>query len=415
MFRNSTPKILVIAEDLRCSGTSEGIVSRSFLSRLRSTYPLSEIDLIYLKTFQSEDYLSLLPCDRIETYYIKTKPGFFTKWVNRVTLKICSFSYYESKLLRTFVKHYNRIDHNYYDTIFVRSTGLKFYSILALKNSEILRKSIINFHDPFPLAWYPGIDLVFNKYHLRQLMVMTDVVKMSMACMTPSSLLSQHLRFLFQSKNFFYTIPHQFVKEVFPFSDIAPDKSDTSARKIVISYHGAIMFGRNIDPLLDAYIEIIENNPIIKAESEFILRLRGQENCRLRMKYAKIQNIKVLDEIDFLKSFKEQQLDSDILIIIENGDDYSITLMGKSPVLASLQKPILVLSPPKSELRTLISSEFVATVSDRMDIKTKLERLILKRINNNNTNQDVFGDYFSQSSFDRIIKNVVEVDDFTKK
>ena len=44
-------KFLVIEQDLRVSGTSQGIISRSFLAKLRLAYPQSIIDVVYLKQY----------------------------------------------------------------------------------------------------------------------------------------------------------------------------------------------------------------------------------------------------------------------------------------------------------------------------------------------------------------------------
>ncbi len=44
-------KFLVIEQDLRVSGTSQGIISRSFLGKLRKAYPDAIIDVVYLKQY----------------------------------------------------------------------------------------------------------------------------------------------------------------------------------------------------------------------------------------------------------------------------------------------------------------------------------------------------------------------------
>ena len=39
-------KFLVVEQDLRVSGTSQGVISRSFLAKLRIAYPKSVIDVV---------------------------------------------------------------------------------------------------------------------------------------------------------------------------------------------------------------------------------------------------------------------------------------------------------------------------------------------------------------------------------
>ena len=55
---------------MRVSGTSQGIISRSFLGKLRKAYPESIIDVVYLKQAPSDDQLELLPVDNIEEHIL---------------------------------------------------------------------------------------------------------------------------------------------------------------------------------------------------------------------------------------------------------------------------------------------------------------------------------------------------------
>ena len=66
-------KFLVIEQDLRVSGTSQGIISRSFLSKLRKAYPEAVIDVVYLKQAPSNDQLELLPVNSIEEHVLNLK------------------------------------------------------------------------------------------------------------------------------------------------------------------------------------------------------------------------------------------------------------------------------------------------------------------------------------------------------
>ena len=65
-------KFLIIEQDLRVSGSSQGIISRSFLAKLRKSYPKSVIDVLYLKHSNSDDDLHLLPVDNIETHVVNS-------------------------------------------------------------------------------------------------------------------------------------------------------------------------------------------------------------------------------------------------------------------------------------------------------------------------------------------------------
>ena len=81
-------KFLIIEQDLRVSGSSQGIISRSFLAKLRKSYPKSVIDVLYLKHSNSDDDLHLLPVDNIETHVVNIKIPFFVKWLFVITLSV---------------------------------------------------------------------------------------------------------------------------------------------------------------------------------------------------------------------------------------------------------------------------------------------------------------------------------------
>ena len=85
-------KFLVIEQDLRVSGTSQGVISRSFLAKLRMAYPNAIIDVLYLKHHESEDCLDLLPIDSIVTHVLNLKIPFFTKWYNKLYWRLFNIS-----------------------------------------------------------------------------------------------------------------------------------------------------------------------------------------------------------------------------------------------------------------------------------------------------------------------------------
>lgn len=399
-------RILVITEDLRISGTSEGIVSRSFIARLRNFFPDGIIHLIYLKSFESDDRLDLLPVDKCEEFEINLKPNTFIKWINRFTRLFLSFSFYEYHLREQFRKIYQCIDHQSYDHIFVRSTGLEFRSILALENSQLLLYSIINFHDPFPKAWYRKSDYAFPKSDIKTLKSMIKIVDKARACITPSQVLSQNLAFLYQSNRKFYTLPHQFVPEVFNL----PAKNQMPENKpdvITLSYHGAHMFGRNIDFILDCFDELCSENSEIKKITVMKMRLKGQENLRLRKKYTHNNNIFISDSVDFFTSFSEQMTESDINILIENGPFYSNVLLGKTSIIDYFQKPVLIFSPDFSEFRAICGDyPFLCSMNNKLEIKQTITRIV-KAFKSGDKVSSPFNDLFTQDYFNRALSKAL--------
>jgi hypothetical protein len=398
-------KFLVVVQDLRVSGTSEGIVSRSFLSKLRIAYPNSIIDVVYLKQFPIDDQLDLLPIDSIETYVLNLKIPFLTKLVNRIYWRLFHVSLNENYIHNVYASYIAKIDYKKYDHIFIRSAGLGHEMILATKDLPILKKAIVNFHDPYPFFWYPGSNSKLSNIELFRFKRMYEVITQAKSCMSSASLMSEDMQCLFGSRKKFHTLFHQYSESVF-------DLSDTSSvlkknKKITISYHGAIQFGRNADVLLDAYKELVENNILYKENTEFVLRLKGLDNKRLSAKYSKTENIVVVNALNFSNSSNEQITEADILIILENGPLYSNILVGKAPFLASLKKPVLSLSPERSEIRRLVAdNQYIASYNNKEEIKQKLENLIKNRLISNNP-VSPFGDCFSDKKFKEMLDKVL--------
>ena len=399
-------KFIVITQDLRVSGTSEGIVSRSFLSKLRKSFPNAVIDVLYLKHGMSDDDLHLLPVDSIQTHVLNLKIPFFTKWLNKLYWRLFHVSLKERHIHKVYASYISKIDYQGYNHIFIRSSGLEYETILASSNLPFLKQAIINFHDPYPLFWYSGGKATLSNLELFRLKAMIEVVSKVKYCITPSNLLSNDMRFLLNSDKKFFTLPHQFDELVFNLSDNS--KILTKSKKVTISYHGAIMFGRNIDILLDCYQELINNHLNYEENTEFILRLRGQDNERLRLKYSNCDNIIILDTLNFSNSCYEQTHEADIVVLLENGPYYSNILVGKAPFLASLKKPILCISPEISEMRIIIKDDkYIGSYNNKDEIKLKLKNLIEDRLNSNDPVYP-FGNYFSDENFKKMLNMILQ-------
>lgn len=398
-------KFLIIEQDLRVSGTSQGIISRSFLAKLRITYPEAIIDVIYLKHLPSNDKLDLLPVDSIETHVLNLKIPLLTKWLNKVCWRLFHFSLKEQHVHKVYGSYIKKVDYQKYDHIFIRSAGLNCETILASKDLPILKKAIINFNEPYPMFWCSGSTISLSNLELFKVKKMQKVVEQAKACMG-TLFLAQDMQFLYGSRKQFYTLPHQYDKSVFDLDD----KSQVfqKLKKVTITYHGAIQFGRNIDILLDCYKELIENNIGYKVNTEFVLRLKSAEVYTLRKKYVNIENIRLLEGVNFSNAAYEQEYISDINILLENGPIYCSILLGKAPLLASIDKPVFSLSPIRSEMRKIIKDErYIANCNDKEEIKQKLESLILNRMNSDEPVYP-FGDYFSDENFKRMLEIIIK-------
>ena len=398
-------KFLIIEQDLRVSGTSQGIISRSFLAKLRTSYPQAVIDVVYLKHSQSDDQLHLLPVDSIKSYVLNLKIPLLTKWLNKLYWRLFHQSLQNDYIHKVYASYIAKVDYDSYDHVFIRSSGLDHEMILACKDLPILKKAIVNFHDPYPLFWYPGSKHKLSSLELFKLKEMYEVVLQAKVCTSTAFLMSNDLAYLYGNKKKFYTLPHQYSKDVFDLSDTT--STWKKSKKVLLSYHGAIMFGRNCDVLLDSYANLVNTSTIIKENTEFILRLKGDHFVRLSEKYAKSENIKILHCLDFSNSSYEQVHEASINIILENGPFYSNTLVGKAPFLASIEKPIFVLAPERSELRLHIKEQqYIASYDNPKEVEYKLENLINKCLISQEPVAP-FGDYFSDENFKLMLETIL--------
>ncbi len=399
-------RFLVIAQDLRVSGTSEGVVSRSFLVKLRMAYPSAVIDVLYLKIHTGEDELSLLPVDSISSHVIDLKASFFTKWLNRISTRLFNVSSYDNYIHKLFSKQIAKVDYKKYDHVFVRSSGVNHETILALKGLPILEKAIINFHDPYPFFWYPGSNRKLTGVEVSRLKKIRSIVRLAKACISPSKLLSNDLELLYESNNKFHVLPHQYVSSVFNLKE--KKENHIKNKKVTVSYHGSVQFGRDLDVLLDSYNELVNEDAKIKADTEVRIRLKTNEFERFRNKYLNNENIVILEKTDFSTSSYEQMFGSDIILILENGPEISNILVGKAPFVDALKKPVLILAPEVSELRSIVKDEkYIATYSKKVEIKEKLKNLLFYRLNSNEE-VSVFGNYFSDDNFKNQLNQILE-------
>jgi hypothetical protein len=220
-----------------------------------------------------------------------------------------------------------------------------------------------------------------------------------------TALLAEDLQSLYGSRKKFHHLPHQYDESVFDLSDVSTVLKKN--KKIMISYHGAIMFGRNIEIVMDAYQELVESSSVFKENTEFVLRLKGINLEKLGTKYSKTPNIIILNTSTFSNSCNEQMQEADINIILENGPLYCNILVGKAPFLAATKKPILSISPKRSEMRRIITdSQYIASCTDKEEIKQKLENLIVNRMNSDQAVYP-FGDYFGDANFKILLDEVL--------
>lgn len=401
-------KFLVITQDLRVTGTSQGIIERSFLSKLRSVYPEAIIDVLYICTHSYDDNLDILPVNSVNKKVVNTKIPLPIKWMNRISRRLFNLLLAENYVHQQYANEIKKVNYTLYDHIMVRSAGLGHETVLAMHHLPILKHSIVNFHDPYPYAWYKGKADRITSNEFKRLQKVIEIVSDAKGCCTSAYYMSRDLQYLYVSEKYFYTLPHQF-------SFFGFDLSNTShvrkkAKKIQISYHGALMFGRNIFILLEAFKQLMNEHYWIKNDVEFVLRVKGEGIKKLKEENKDIENIVILDTLDFSNSSNEQIHESDINVILENGPYYSNILGGKVPFLFSLDKKVLIASPERSELRKHLKDyPYLYDMNDLEDAKNKLLLVLTSENLHNTIAKELFSDKHFKNSIEMILNDSKQV------
>ncbi|UBZ07452.1 hypothetical protein LDL76_01800 [Salegentibacter mishustinae] len=400
-------RILVVAQDLRISGTSEGIVSRSFIYKLKECYPDFKIDVFYLKNHTVDVKPQLLGVDNYDEKVIYKRIPVKTILLNKPYWRLTGISLKDLYIEKIFGQELRKIDSSLYDLVFLRSAGTAFELILgATYNPKLLEKSIINFHDPFPGYWDTGSQSSLTNLELQKLKRMQGVVDRAQACISPSKLLSQDLEFLYGTRKKFHTLPHQFTPKVFDLKIEDKNAIRKKRKSVCITYHGAIQLGRSLTNFLDVYVELVDKNPVIKKETEVFLRIKGEGVDELKMKYNNHPNIEIRSFASFNISFEELKKETDIGLILENNSSHSNILPGKVPVLIQLKKYLFILGPERSELKRLAKEKGIFSSYRKNDIAENLI-LTISQVLNKEPKKYELEDYFSQTEFRKKLNYII--------
>ncbi|SFT40256.1 hypothetical protein SAMN04489724_0602 [Algoriphagus locisalis] len=398
-------RLLVVAEDLRVSGTSEGQVSRSFVYRLALHPDVEKVDLLYLKKESSDHEIDMLPLNQVWEHDILFSKNKISKFVEKLGHKIFGKSLEDKVKLSKMEKILSNVRFENYDFIAVRSSGQSFLSLRAFKKFDYLKdKIVLFFHDPYPVFWDPGYSGPFSKRSENEFKDMKSLIDLGFKCVTPSNLLSKDLRFLYKSNRNFFTLPHQFAPEVF--SVFNGPKLKKESGKITFMYHGAIQLGRKIDYFLDACKDLMVESPDFKDQVKLILRIKGNDVERIKTKYKDMEILQILPQVPSQVAFWEAKEIADINLILEPSGNYSNILVGKAPLLDYVNRGVLVLGPEESELRNLlVDQSSFALAGSLIDIKRAVLSSIQK-IRDNNTMYPVFGEYFSVENFNNLASKI---------
>lgn len=261
------------------------------------------------------------------------------------------------------------------DLVLTLSKGGSFRPHHALlKMPELHKKWIAYMHDPYPMHHYPKPFTWTEPGSGKKENFIREISKKAAFSAFPSKILQEWMG------NFYpdflrsgFVIPHQTI-------DISmggikfPNYFDPKGFNLL--HAGNLLGARNPKTLVKAFSNFLIRFPDAKPHSKLIF-LGGNNKRLLNGETKNIKNIYVSEEsVSFEQVFKMQQ-HAAVNIILEAKAEISPFLPGKFPHCVQADKPILLLGPPKSEARRLLSEnyKFWSEIDDLDGITKSIENL----------------------------------------
>lgn len=209
-------------------------------------------------------------------------------------------------------------------------------------------------HDPYPFHYYP---VPYNWYQdgFKQKEIFFKQVSLKAAYSAfPSLLLKEWMGQFFS--NLLKTgivIPHQIYRMNFPESPPNFFKKEG----FTLLHAGGLLSARNPTGLLNGFEQFLKQNPEALQETQLLLIGSHDYYTDFLKTYHSNPNIYITTQLDYQTSLQLQRLAS-VNIILEALSDISPFLPGKFPHCVLADRPILLLSPMKSETKRLLGNDY---------------------------------------------------------
>ena len=246
---------------------------------------------------------------------------------------------------------------NDYDLIITLSKGESFrphYAVLQLP--DLHRKWLAYVHDPYPFQYYPDPYGFTPKGARQKASFFKKVAERCRDAGFPSLLLAQHMtKYYPQFINKSIVIPHQFDFNI-PKVKLP---SFFHKGKFNLVHTGNLIGGRSPEGLLKGFQLFINNNKEAR-ETAFLYLVGPSSNYKqLIHSFEPVAQFIYHPGVSYAESLALQQAASVNLIIEASDTDFSPFLPAKMAHCVMVDKPILALSPGKSEVRRLLGDEYL--------------------------------------------------------
>lgn len=373
-------RILVVCGSLRVNETSSGIVSSTFLKVLEQKATKLKVitlnDFAYPVTWLSNntevEKLDFRKSKRLYEYIPKLK-GLLSHLLKK------PLAYYNIEVaFNNGIK--KELESAQYDIIYFLGTGVSIVPYISILKGNIKIPIYVNLHDPFPMSRFPSPYKKKDTY-LDNVLIkkMDSLLKKADRISLPSLYLKEFMGQYYSAINEKgFVVPHigthleNLPKKQGSENELNSIKIDTS--KINIFHLGTLLNMRNPKYLLMAIAELNKEVPGFENDVNFTFIGKVLVPEGDIANGDSIKNVSILGSRISYENSIELQKKADGLLIIEAISDFSPFLPGKFSDIVNVEKPIIALSPEKSEVRRLLgpSYPFQSELDDCQKIKIML-------------------------------------------
>jgi len=355
--------ILVVAESLRINETSSGIVSSTFLAALAADSEI-KVTCIFDKNF---DYniTWLKNIDFIELKKRPYKPDGFIDKIPKFRGLSTHLTGIHPKDKQRILEWKNVIDStiakNEFNLIITLGSGSEFLPYYAMLDVKTNIPWLANFHDPYPMSVYPEpYKEKRNPIYKKQERITKRIIDKANYISFPSvflkDLMQEFYNFNIQKS---IILPHIGLElKNLPIGN-NDDSIDLKKGKLNLLHAGTLLGPRKVDALLKAFSLFINSDEEKKQKTVLtILGKVAKENfSSLEVNIPKENLCIIRERVSYKKSI-ELNNKANVAIVVEANTNYSPFMPGKLADLLFLEKPILALTPLKSETLRILGKDY---------------------------------------------------------
>jgi glycosyltransferase involved in cell wall biosynthesis len=364
--------ILVLAENVNYNRTSSGIRSFNMLNLLRKKY---KVTCVCLESFDASAVLKLPDVDMV-LLEEKATLNWILEGISKIpkvrglSSYITGLTLYGYRLIKDWNRHAQAVlFEKDIALIFVLASGHDFHAHHAVARLKTKVPIVAHIHDPYPYNHYPEPykqDKLKYRIQARQY---KKVIRKVDYCSFPSLLLKELMtKYYPEIKNKSLLLPHpECIVPVSEFEQLNSDKL-VPVNYFTLMHLGSLLGERDPACLFKAFKRFCESSVEKKQKARLLVigRINNAHEELLEQEWDDFKNIRVInDRISYMLS-KKIMSSASALIILEAVADFSPFMPGKLSDYIMAEKPIIALSPSKSEVSRLLGKNYpyISPVND---------------------------------------------------